>query len=310
MWTVGKNMVQSKVVLTCRLRAQRRLDALKAFLKQLRCDPAAVRAEFEHPTILHPARLAAWPGKPPLDILHAALVVPSPLRIHRTCDMLLQWQPQAVEAPEHYMHEPEPLMVPMEHKLLGYQPQSLQDFVGYLPVLLDQPLASGAPEEGLCLPLLSLIEPEPQVSGPNQSSKGVKAPTMSASATPTPPADPTIGSFPPQVIAPPHTSALLGSRYAATNDAVAAKRLPVYGFDREYPLRPRPISLPSSAAQEALASNTIRVTHGLPMLAETWQRRRAGGCFCGDVFAGSIPDAMAGPAPEDLFTQTWVRPTC
>jgi hypothetical protein len=286
------------------------LEALKAFLAQLKYDRAAVRNEVEHPFILHPARLDARPGKPPKGILEAALVVPGPLRIHRACDTLLQWQPEIVEAPEYSMLETEPLAVPMEYKLLGYEPQQLQAFVGYLPPLHNQPLATGAPEEGIGLPLLSITEPEIPPSELAPSPKKGQAPTTAASTSTAILKDPalsSVGSIPPQLLTPPQTSIPLGSRYVPTNDAVAASRLPAYGFDPAYPLKPRTIPLPMTVAHEALASNTIRAMHGLPMLAETWQRRRAGGGCCADVMHEEPPEEMAGPAPEDAFTQTWVR---
>ena len=263
----------------CSQRAARRLQKLRLFLDRVGRDPAAIAAEVACPALLAPARMEPRAGKDPAALLADAHVATFPFPMHLEADRLFDWAPLPAEPLEFRALEPEALEVPMEYKLLGYQPQQLGEFVAYMPPLLDLPLAGGAPEHAPLPPPLSLV-----ADGAEDAATLLD-----------------VGCPP---VATPTAAVPLGARYARTNDAVAAPRLPVYGFDMQHPLEPVAIGVPRSAANEHPASNAVRATAGLPMLADSWQPPRGAGG------ASAAPAPMDGPQPEDRFAQGWVRFSC
>uniref|UniRef100_A0A7S0UT62 MSP domain-containing protein n=1 Tax=Polytomella parva TaxID=51329 RepID=A0A7S0UT62_9CHLO len=252
-------------------RLQRRLAKIRHVLTQLKYDKQRVSEETMNPVLLvsDANRAAVNPTKH----MQPSNVRVRPFPLYR--DVNFQCH-DPVES-TYYLDMNElslfPMQVPLEYKMIGYQPETITGYTPYIPLLSEQPLLSGAPEE---LPALG-----PVPSGMAATPEGLTKPL-------------------PELLRTSAYAALeVGSRYYASPKVFAAPERS-WGIDPDCMLQPRIYPLHDSTKFEHPCSAATRALRGAVQISDTWVPRVDSG-FIQSIREELVPEPLVAARPEDVM---------
>eukprot|EP00798_Chlamydomonas_sp_ICE-L_P009095 gene9095-16219_t len=212
----------NKVVV--RLRVDKRRVKIRNFLAQVGRDKERLAEESANPVLL--VSESDRPGDAPTNSLKPEMVRTRPLPVYRQVNF-----PHHQPVGEcHYTDfdelGPMQLKVPLEYKLLGYEPEEFPGLTEYTPPLLDQTLQPGAPEES-----------------PVVAPSGVVVPLSS------------LPTMPDSCKQMPFVGHEIGNRYS--DDKVAALPTPSWGMDASYSVQPRVYHYHDSTTHEPVQTRWL-----------------------------------------------------